>query len=906
MRPNDKTLRRLGVSFVTEEGGISEYLLKANSLRILLVPDPAARAVVVLQHVHVGSRHEGAGNTGYSHLLEHMLFKGTPSHNAALGNSYDDFMKPLGGVYNATTWLDRTNYYSKVPTASLGELLAHEADRLRNGIIIDADLVTEMPVVVDEFDRGANDPSQVLDKQMTATAFTEHPYKVDTIGAKSEVIRVTAAQLKEKLYDVYYWPNNTTLIVVGGFDVEEALTLIVKNYAHIPSSPRPIPTPYTVEPEQFGERRFVINKTGDLPLIALAFHIPEADHEDTAALAALSVILGGDQSSRLHRKLVDKGLASEAGCQANDFHDPHLFSFSAKLTPGTKLARVEKTILREIASICAKGVTADELKRAKTMNRNGTIHSRANKLAWAMQISESEARGDWKLGTRYDDLFDLVTVEKIVEVAKRYLTADNRTVGYFVPKAEKLATETAPELGGEPTATAATFEVEPYKPWPQSTASGAKPVSLDANYGGEVQKTVLANGLTVLLLPTPTESAIGVSLGIRAGSYQVDPTRKVVGNIVAQILPKGSKRYSKKRITDIASEMLARVQFSATPFETTLGTHVPPADVERFLDLVSDVVRNPLFSAAELELLKTINGAQLKEQDTDPETSALTALSQALYTSDSPHFRANVADRLAALNALTPDDLRAFHAENYTPKGAVLSIVGKFDPAEMLKLVEAKFGVWTGNEPRTMPTAKFVAPTSASRLNVNIDGKDNLSIYVGVPTEVNASHPDYLALFIANKAVGGDTLTSRLGKEIREKRGMTYGVTSSLHDFGYGGATWAVDMTTNGAKVPAAITLINAVVADFVANGITQAELDNEKAGVINALAMRLDSPLDIASRLLSYEMGGLGGGSWIDTYAQRVNALTKEQVDAVIRKYFGLGAAVTVVAGTLPSGMAS
>lgn len=898
MRPNDRILRGLGVSFVAEKGGISEYRLNANGLKIILAPDPSARVVCVVQHVHVGSRHEGAGNTGYSHLLEHMLFKGTPANPNGSGHSYDDFMKRLGGVYNATTWLDRTNYFAKIPAHFLGAYLAYEADRLRNAIITDEDLKTEMPVVVDEFDIGENDPDEVTEKLLYATVFTEHSYKISTIGARSEVMKVTAAALRERLYDVYYYPNNTSLIIVGGFDVAEALGLVVQHYAGIAPSPRPIPVPYTVEPPQFGERRFVINKTGDLPRVMMGFHVPEADHEDTHALNALAQILGGTPSSRLFRKLVNSGLCSVAYSSKMDTHDPGMFKVYAKLTPGTKPEKVERIILREIARMANTLVTKTEWARAKTLNRAGTVLAKANRLGWAQQISENEACADWKWGVDYDDAFEAVTPERIREVAQKYLSQDNRTVGYFIPKNDGATVPSEPQTEPAPA------------PAPQD-GNGSGSTSGDSTSGGassfasQVKEHSLSNGLKVLLMPTGSDGAFGVSFMTRAGSSDAAPDKRVTASVVAEMLTEGSKKFSKDRIADLASEMQLDLTFVPGAFYTSLGkrggVHVVPSDMPRFLDLLADVVRNPLFAQKELDLLKTKTAAELEEAGQDPNTRAMIALTQAVYPEGAAHRKDSIEAIEAQVAGITADDLRSYHTKNWSPKGTVLVVVGGFEEKDMLAVIESKFGSWTGEDrpaPQAVPTSTPAA--NARAINIDIDGKDNLTILVGLTVDLSVTSADWAAATLANKALGGDTLTSRLGKEIREKRGLTYGITSNFRDATVNGGLWIIGMTTNGGKLKQAVPLIGQVTTEYSRNGIDEQELAAEREAMVNAFSMQLDAPMQIASTIAQHVVSGRGVAA-MDAYEARITGLTKADIDAAIRKYFRVDDAVTVIAGTLP-----
>ncbi len=887
--PTEQFLRNLGVTLVKSYAGISEYRLNFNSLKILLSVDPSARVCAVIQHINVGSRHEGAGNTGYSHLLEHMLFKGTPTFNQTNGNSYDDFMKLMGGNYNATTSGDRTNYHAKVPSAFLRDYLAYEADRLRNAILTDGDLETEMPVVIDEFDMGENNPDRVLQKMLMSTMYTEHPYKVSTIGSRSEVIRVTAQSLKNRLYDVYYHPNNATLIVVGGFDTEQVLNDIVDLYGKIPPSAQPIPTPYTVEPEQFGERRFAINKPGDLPRVMIGFHVPQADHEDSYALQALALILGGGESSRLFRKLVNKGLASSAGCGSQLNHDPGAFIFYAKLTPGTKPQTVEKIILKEIERISRKLVSKRELKQVMDLNRNGTVMLRANRLQFASSISEHEAVANWLWGEEYDDHFEQVTREGIVAVAARYLKGSNRTIGYFLPSgqpSELKQSKSAAPIGvtDEPTTT---HDRSRLLLTPQPATS---------SYAHDVKKTRLANGLTVMLLPS-TNEAVGVSLVLNSGSH-CHPSNTMLASMVSEMLTEGSAKYSKAQIADFATRMGQSFGFSTDVFRTSCNTLVA-SRLAKFLDLLADVLRHPLFRQAELDLLKTRMTAALKEAAENPDARAITTLRQTVYTPADMFYALSIEEKAAQVQAVTVEDLNAFHQAYYGPTDAVLTLVGNFNTASMLKLIESKFGTWTGGIARPSAILTAAAPEKSSRVNVQINGKDNLTILVGRPVDLLTSAPDFLAAAIANKALGGDTLTSRLGLEIREKRGLTYGITCGFGDTSFGGALWTVRMTTNRDKAERAIQLIYKVVNIFVAGGIGESELAAEKIGMSTSFDLQLDNPLSIAGTITNFEHSKRGLES-LDSYQARLAAVTKRDVDAAIAKYFLVDQSVTIVAGNI------
>lgn len=420
---------------ITEYEGITEYKLEANGLKVLLAPRRAAPVVALMVVYRVGSRNEAVGHTGATHLLEHMLFKGTPTYNKKNGTQIAAVLQKQGAVYNADTWFDRTRYYEMLPADQL-ELAVHlEADRMRNSFIADSDRQSEMTVVRNEMERGENEPSRILDERVWAMAFREHPYHHPTIGWRSDVEGMPTSQLKE-FYDVYYHPNNATAIVVGDFDEQTALDLIAKHFGAVPASPQPIPPMYTTEPKQEGEIRFKLRRAGQLGLIEMAWHIPEATHADTATLSVLDHVLSAGVTSRLYQALVETQLAVDESAQAFQFVDPGLFTIDVTIRPEATHEAVEEVVLAELEKLKVEDVTESELQKAKNIILTQMIFLRDSPFGVVSALGESEAVADWKLYANLPKMVEAVTAADIRRVANTYFTEDNRTVGWFIPKEE--------------------------------------------------------------------------------------------------------------------------------------------------------------------------------------------------------------------------------------------------------------------------------------------------------------------------------------------------------------------------------------------------------------------------------------------------------------------------------------
>jgi len=430
---NPKSEIRNAFDFVKEKAGIREFRLRANGLKALLLQNRVAPVVTFAVVYHVGSRNEAVGHTGATHLLEHLMFKGTPDYNRESGTAIAAVLEAMGARFNATTWFDRTNYYETLPSAKLDVAMKIESSRMRGSLLRDEDRQPEMTVVRNEFERGENSPFQVLYKHTFATAFREHPYHHPTIGWRSDIEGVTTERLKE-FYDVFYHPNNATALVIGDFEEEDGLAMLDRHFGAIPRSPLPIPGVHTVEPPQEGERRFVVRRTGQVAWSGLAWRTVQALHPDTHALAVLGNILGGGLTSRLYQALVEKSLALSVTVVPWQLRDPALFSIFAPVRPGVEPSTVESVIREEAARIGREGATGAEVEKARNQIEAEVIFDRDSTDQVAASLSEAIAAADWEWYADYPAAVRRVTVEDVGRVARTYLLDDSLTAGVFLPK----------------------------------------------------------------------------------------------------------------------------------------------------------------------------------------------------------------------------------------------------------------------------------------------------------------------------------------------------------------------------------------------------------------------------------------------------------------------------------------
>ena len=413
--------------------GISEYRLD-NGLRVLLFPDPTRLKLTVNLTVLVGSRHEGYGETGMAHLLEHMVFKGTPSHPDIPGA-----MKERGAEFNGSTDVDRTNYFETLPASdqNLEFAIRLEADRMVNSPIKAEDLATEFSVVRNEFESGENSPPRVLSQRMMGVAYEWHNYGKSTIGNRTDIERVPVDNLRV-FYQKFYQPDNAMLVVAGKFDETKAIEYITKYFGSIPKPDRKLRTTYTEEPPQDGERSVTLRRVGNVGLVALLYHVPAASHADFPALEILASILDSEPSGRLYKALVESKMAARVLARPADCHDPGTIQISAEVNTkdSVVLEKVRDAMLTVVADVVRSGVTREEVDRARQKILKDRELAAADPNRIAVELSEWGAQGDWRLYFLNRDRIERVTAGQVKEVAAKYFTTSNRTVGFFIPTAK--------------------------------------------------------------------------------------------------------------------------------------------------------------------------------------------------------------------------------------------------------------------------------------------------------------------------------------------------------------------------------------------------------------------------------------------------------------------------------------
>jgi len=888
----------------------------ANGLKVVLVPAAAAPVVTVMVLYRVGARNEAVGYTGSSHLLEHMLFKGTPKNNRRNGRAFADIMNEIGASKNATTWIDRTNYFETVPSGYLDFALELEADRMRGAFIADDDRRSEMSVVRNELERNDNNSARVLGAAVVATAFREHPYHHPTIGWRTDVEGVSTARLRE-LYDTFYHPDNATLFVVGDFDETSARASIERHFGALPRAAVTIPDVHTEEPPQAGERTVIVKRPGDTAIVSLAYHTPAAlgQHgvlsarafaersldvaadNDGYALEVLGLILGRGRTSRLSRALVDRGLALDASAWNWGSRDPGLFQISVNVRPGVAVDEVRRELDRALAKLTDDVPDAAEVERAQTQIVVARAFARDGTFALAGRLAEFEAVGTWRLDDAYVEGVRAVTPERVREVAREYLHEDNRTVGLLVPGIARTHDTVAFEPVEMRVPDAPPIESAPLPP---PSAQSSRP------FAERIVRGTAGAGIAWQLVRNAETPTIHVRGLIEAGpAFSID--RPMLPQVTAELLGRGTnarerhaieerlERVGVRRGYDIDDDASSGFNGLAFRFAGACTT----GDLPLLLETFAEELREPSFAPSELALVKAELEGALRLARTATGWRAQQRFAELAYEPGDVNAIADIDALLADLDAIDVADVRAYHANVILRGTALVSATGDVNEDQFAALVQ-----------RTLASVPFAAqrarPPCVERARVPVDRfervilerKSNVDIVIGRATTLVRSDPDFDAASIANGILGQSTLSSRLGLRLRDREGLTYGVTSSFVAGGKLPGPWRVGVSVNPANVDRAIASVRDVLRVYAASGPTVRELVAQRNSMVGQHHVSLATNAGICAqleRLTYYDLGD----RYVDDYRERLTAVSHDAVARAVTAYLAENDLIVVAAGT-------
>ena len=894
-----------GPQKVASVEGITEYLLD-NGLRVLLFPDNSQSKVTVNMTVLVGSRQEGYGETGMAHLLEHMAFKGTPRHP-----KIPKALQDHGASFNGSTSSDRVNYFETLAATdeNLHFALDLEADRLVNSYIKKEDLESEMTVVRNEFERGENSPTSVLGKRIAAAAYNWHNYGKPTIGNRSDIERVPVENLRA-FYRKYYQPDNVVLVVAGRFDEAKGLALVQQCFGPIPKPQRTLPATYTEEPAQDGERTVVLRRVGDVSAVGVAYHIPAGPHPDTAALQVLANILATTPSGRLYRALVETKKAATVSAYAGAEHDPGLMAIDAEIPPDGSRDEVCQTILSTVESIGSAGVSAEEVNRARQQILRAREMAATDTSRIAVSLSEWAAQGDWRLYFLHRDRIEKVTPEAVQAAAARYLQRNNRTVGLFIPtaKAQRIEIPSTPALPG------LVADYHGRAPIAQGEAFEATPENIESR----VQRLDLPEGIKATFLPKKSRGhEVHLALTLRYGDQENLKGYEAAAGFLGELMHRGTRHLTYQQLRDELDRLKATLNAGggggarggrgrgAPAAAGPLGAVSFSIQAKRdtfpeVLKLLRQVLREPTLPPEEFDVLKPQRLAGLERMRSEPALLGPRLLQRLLnpYPPGDVRYVPTVEESIERLRQVTREQVVQLYQDYLGSQAGELTIVGDFDPDACLPILRDSLAGWKAAKPCARIPMPIPGDIPGAQKQILTPDKANATYLGALLFPLRDDHPDYPALVIGNYILGSGALSSRLGDRIRQKEGLSYGVSSS-----FSASSWderatltitAISNPTNSLRV---VKAAREELDRLLRDGLSANELANAKKGYLEALKMNRANDLALSGLLSNLRHLGRTMAYEAD-FEKKLAALTPGQVLAALKNHLDPKNLIVVTAG--------
>ncbi|AFZ68349.1 M16 family metallopeptidase [Deinococcus peraridilitoris] len=871
-----------GAQSLNSTQGVTRTVLE-NGLTVLTKEVTSAPVVTVQIYYKIGSRNEAPGVNGIAHQLEHMLFKGTQTRPVQFGRLFN----ALGAQSNAFTSYDQTGYYNTVEREKAFALLELEADRMKNAVINAGQLDSEKRVVLSEIEGNENSAAYRLSRAVQSAAFPKSPYGL-TVGGTRRDIESFDAEKVSAYYQKYYSPEYATLVIVGDFKTAEMLQQVRAKFGPLGkagTAPVNISEPLVPGSSEAtlgnapARAPIVLREPGATPIMNAVYPLPDINHPDVPALKVMDFVLLSGRTSRLYRSMFQSGLAAGGGTSPNHFLRGGWFSVSFTPTPGKTTQQLDAAYLSTIRELRDRGVSAEELTRAKTLIRAYEVLGNRSITAQAQQLGyDATTANDYQYTDKFLEAITKVTAADVQRVAQRYLQDNARTVGFFEPS----QVTGQPEQGAGSTTTTQTNEsysagpaVDPAE-LARYLPKFEAPTSPQVNLPQEIK---LPNGVQLFLLRDTSTPTVTLSGAVRAGREFDTSAKAGLADLVAANLLSGTRSRSADQLGNLLDDNGVSLGASASRYQVSLNGASTSTTLPVLIDALTDVLQNAIFPADEFQLSRerTLQGIRVREDN--PSSVAQRVFQQTLYPEGNPFHPFSSTE---SVGQLTRTDLEAFYKTHYRPDNTIISIVGDFDPARVRALLTEKLGNWQASGP--VPSVTYPAarkPQGVVRQNPALPGKTQAVTFLGYPS-IDRKDPNYYSSLILNQVLGGDTLSSRLGSEIRDRLGLTYGVQSAFQASVQPGP-FTVVLQTNPADANRAVDATLALIRDVRERGLSVSEVETAKKSILSSYAIALADPGNLAGTFTGNAILGLPQRELRDFQA-KISAITPQNVNAAAR----------------------
>lgn len=884
---------------VRQVEGITEYAL-ANGLTVLLAPDASKPTTTVNLTYRVGSRHEGYGESGAAHLLEHLLFKAS----ATVADPKFE-MTRRGARWNGTTWNDRTNYFAQFATndETLEWMIGWLAEAMTQAKVSRADLDTEMTVVRNELERAENNPQRVLSGRMRSVAYQWHAYGRDTLGARSDVEQIPIERL-QAFYRKHYRPDNAVLVIGGKFDAGAALRKAQAAFGPIPKPDTPIEPTWTHEPPQDGARHVSLQRVGGTSAVALLYHVMPSPTPDFAAVRVLAQVLNQDRGP-LGRQLVEAGLGVNPWASASLTREPGFLMAGVALPDTTDAEQAAARALAALTQALENFQATDaQVANGRTQLLQNLRATQRDPEALSLALSESVAMGDWRLWFAMRDWIEAVTPADVQRTARTWLVGANRTSGTFLASAQAplrapaAAPADVPTLLAGYTGRAASVAVEDFALTPQNIESRLVKQRLEV--GGEP-------GLRWAVLPRRTkEDRVTGTLRLRWGSVESLQGQAVLASMLAPLLNQGTATRDADQIAHALLNLEAQLRFTSQVDNLTANFELPARQLEPFMALLAELLQQSSFSDAAFARNQAAMLASLQGIKADTGAVAGNALQRVFssrYPAGDPRASRTHAETETQMRSATAAQLRAFWARFGGASVGEMALVGPVQPDEARAVLQKHFGAWKSTEARRPWIFEYPAVPEPRWQSVLLPDKANANYAARIPVAMDDEAPDFAALFVGVQLLGGRAGTA-LWQRVREQEGLSYGVNASLFvpvsQRGEGGRAAAINITASFAPQNRERLryAIRDEIAKRAAGGFNGLEVGFARRAIASARADQLAQPAALAGMLAA----NLRWGRDMLHYARRSEAFDKldaDTVNAALRRHLDVTRMVESTAGT-------
>lgn len=873
-------------TFVRQTEGILEYKL-INGLSVLLFPDLSQSTVTVNITYLVGSRHEGRGEAGMAHLLEHMLFKGTPTHPDPKGALQDK-----GAFFNATTWFDRTNYYETLPASpeNLEFALSFEADRMVNSWIRQTDLDAEMTVVRNEFEMGENEPSGVLLDQIMSSAYRWHSYGKSTIGNRSDIERVPATSLAH-FYRHFYQPDNAVLIVAGRFSEEDALALTNTFFGAIPRPARELLNTYTEEPDQDGPREVVLQRSGEVAIAAAAYHIPSASHADYPAIQVISELLAHEPSGLLYKTLVKDGLATEIDCYAFGLYEPGIVTIIGRAARPDDVVELKQKVVSHVEKFHESDFSDDDVQQAKATILKSIKLLSQDGTKLALRLSEAIASGDYRLFFLFRDLVRTVSIDDVRRVAQKYFKESNRTSGVFIPTENPERSSIPPrpnldELLGSYESTHVIASGEHFD---------ATPENIDKS---TVVKN-LAPHIKLALMPKQTRGdSVNARLYFHYGSEESLTGKTNQLSLLSSLMMRGTTRLNHAQLERELDKLESTLNLVSSAGNIYASIVSDKAHLPGVLNLLAEILQKPQLDNEEFSLIQAKEVSHLQEGLSDPQYIGFDELARlrSPWPSTSIHYRPKIEEKIALVQNTSAEELRSLYHEFLGASNLHASFTGSFGVEEVTQQIQSLFGTWKSPVDYARISDPFMAIKAQSK-SIKIADKQMAIVGIANGFLLQDTSPDYPALRLGHY-IFGESMKSRIMRRLREKEGISYGAGSSLHTSQYEqNSSMTMYAMAPSSNAHNAADILREEYHRWINDGVEEIELAEAKISFSATIMNSLSNDRYVTSVLVD-NLQSERSFTYYRELLNDIDRLTVAGVNKIVQKYLAHAPLVQVVAG--------